>query len=44
VGRLTGEPESGKGVQKVNIGDAPVVGDVEEDADGVKRWTESSKT
>jgi hypothetical protein len=42
VRRLTGEIESGEGIQKVNIGEAPVVGDGEEDADRMQMWTVSS--
>jgi hypothetical protein len=42
VRRLTGETESGEGVQKVDVGDASVVGDGEEDADRMQTWTVSS--
>jgi hypothetical protein len=42
VRRLTGETESGEGVQKVDVGEAPVVGGGEEAADRMQTWTVSS--
>jgi hypothetical protein len=42
-GGLTGEARSGDGVQKVNVGEASVVGDGEEEVDHVQTATASSK-
>jgi hypothetical protein len=42
VRRLTGEGESGEGVQKVDVGETPMVGDSEEDADGMQMRTARS--
>jgi hypothetical protein len=42
-GGLTGDAKSGVGVQKVDVGEVPLVGNGEEDADAMQKKSASSK-